>query len=44
MITLEAFSVIFTQLLGIMLGLKYNNNIYACSCPGIACIMNPEAM
>ncbi|XP_019808896.2 A disintegrin and metallopeptidase domain 3-like isoform X1 [Bos indicus] len=44
MITLEAFSVIFTQLLGIMLGLKYNNNIYECSCPGIACIMNPEAI
>ncbi|KAM7227180.1 hypothetical protein CapIbe_021593 [Capra ibex] len=44
MITLEAFSVLFAQLLGIMLGLKYNNNIYECSCPGIACIMNPEAI
>uniref|UniRef100_A0A8C6CTN0 Uncharacterized protein n=1 Tax=Moschus moschiferus TaxID=68415 RepID=A0A8C6CTN0_MOSMO len=44
MITLEAFSVIFTQLLGIMLGLTYNNNTYKCSCPGIACIMNPEAI
>ncbi|XDA89988.1 hypothetical protein R6Z07M_019591 [Ovis aries] len=44
MITLEAFSVLFAQLLGIMLGLKYNNNMYECSCPGIACIMNPEAI
>ncbi|KAB0340604.1 hypothetical protein FD754_022995, partial [Muntiacus muntjak] len=44
MITLEAFSVIFTQLLGIMLGLSYNNDIYECSCPGTACIMNPGAI
>ncbi|XP_043749842.1 A disintegrin and metallopeptidase domain 3-like isoform X4 [Cervus elaphus] len=44
MITLEAFSVIFTQLLGIMLGLRYNNDIYECSCPGTACIMNPGAI
>ncbi|XP_023577785.1 A disintegrin and metallopeptidase domain 3-like isoform X2 [Octodon degus] len=42
-ITLEAFSVVLVQLLGINLGLTYDN-IYYCDCPGNACIMNPEAI
>uniref|UniRef100_A0A8C9L1Y5 Peptidase M12B domain-containing protein n=1 Tax=Panthera tigris altaica TaxID=74533 RepID=A0A8C9L1Y5_PANTA len=44
MITLEAFSVVMTQLLGVNLGLTYNNDILTCYCPGTTCIMNPEAM
>uniref|UniRef100_A0A8C6APX3 A disintegrin and metallopeptidase domain 3-like n=1 Tax=Monodon monoceros TaxID=40151 RepID=A0A8C6APX3_MONMO len=44
MITLEAFSVVLAQLLGINLGLTYNNDIYSCYCPGTTCIMNPEAI
>uniref|UniRef100_A0A8C2USL3 Peptidase M12B domain-containing protein n=1 Tax=Chinchilla lanigera TaxID=34839 RepID=A0A8C2USL3_CHILA len=43
MITIEAFSVVLVQLLGINLGLTYDN-IYNCDCPGTTCIMNPEAM
>ncbi|XP_021092446.1 disintegrin and metalloproteinase domain-containing protein 18-like [Heterocephalus glaber] len=42
-ITIEAFSVILVQLLGINLGLTYDN-IYNCHCPGTTCIMNPEAI
>ncbi|KAM9043278.1 A disintegrin and metallopeptidase domain 3-like [Megaptera novaeangliae] len=44
MITLEAFSVVLAQLLGINLGLTYNNDIYNCYCPGTTCLMNPEAI
>uniref|UniRef100_A0A8C9KJU8 A disintegrin and metallopeptidase domain 3-like n=1 Tax=Panthera tigris altaica TaxID=74533 RepID=A0A8C9KJU8_PANTA len=44
MITLEAFSVVMTQLLGVNLGLTYNNDILTCYCPGTTCIMNPEAI
>ncbi|XP_013363169.1 PREDICTED: disintegrin and metalloproteinase domain-containing protein 18-like isoform X2 [Chinchilla lanigera] len=43
MITIEAFSVVLVQLLGINLGLTYDN-IYNCDCPGTTCIMNPEAI
>uniref|UniRef100_A0A673SM29 Peptidase M12B domain-containing protein n=2 Tax=Suricata suricatta TaxID=37032 RepID=A0A673SM29_SURSU len=43
MMTLDAFSVVMAQLLGINLGLTYDD-IYNCYCPGITCIMNPEAM
>ncbi|XP_039098521.1 A disintegrin and metallopeptidase domain 3-like isoform X3 [Hyaena hyaena] len=43
MITLDAFSVVMTQLLGINLGLTYDD-IYNCYCPGTTCIMNPEAI
>nr|KAF6459949.1 hypothetical protein HJG59_000304 [Molossus molossus] len=42
-ITLEAFSVVMAQLLGISLGLTYDDN-YNCFCPGTACIMNPQAI
>ncbi|XP_008060046.1 disintegrin and metalloproteinase domain-containing protein 18-like [Carlito syrichta] len=42
-ITLEAFSVVMVQLLGINLGLTYDD-IYKCYCPGTTCIMNPEAI
>uniref|UniRef100_A0A667FXL7 ADAM metallopeptidase domain 18 n=1 Tax=Lynx canadensis TaxID=61383 RepID=A0A667FXL7_LYNCA len=43
MITLDAFSVVMAQLLGINLGLTYDE-IYNCYCPGTTCIMNPEAI
>ncbi|KFO22069.1 Disintegrin and metalloproteinase domain-containing protein 5 [Fukomys damarensis] len=42
-ITVEAFSVVLVQLLGINLGLTYDN-IHNCHCPGTTCIMNPEAI
>ncbi|XP_045391434.1 A disintegrin and metallopeptidase domain 3-like [Lemur catta] len=42
-IALEAFSVVMAQLLGINLGLTYDD-IYNCYCPQITCIMNPTAM
>uniref|UniRef100_A0A8C9DGW0 Uncharacterized protein n=1 Tax=Prolemur simus TaxID=1328070 RepID=A0A8C9DGW0_PROSS len=42
-ITLEAFSVVMGQLLGISLGLTYDN-IYNCYCQGATCIMSPEAI
>ncbi|XP_034508284.1 LOW QUALITY PROTEIN: A disintegrin and metallopeptidase domain 3 [Ailuropoda melanoleuca] len=43
MMTLDAFSVVMVQLIGINLGLTYDN-IYNCYCPGITCIMNSEAI
>ncbi|XP_064128010.1 A disintegrin and metallopeptidase domain 3-like [Loxodonta africana] len=43
LITLEAFSVVMTQLLGINLGLTYDA-IYKCYCPGSTCIMNPDSI
>ncbi|XP_037381999.1 disintegrin and metalloproteinase domain-containing protein 32 isoform X2 [Talpa occidentalis] len=42
-ITLEAFSVIVTQMLGLSLGLSYDDP-KQCQCPGVICVMNPEAM
>ncbi|XP_014392387.1 PREDICTED: disintegrin and metalloproteinase domain-containing protein 18 [Myotis brandtii] len=42
-ISLEAFSVVMAQLLGVNLGLRYDD-IYNCYCPGAACIMNPQAI
>ncbi|XP_004046980.3 A disintegrin and metallopeptidase domain 3-like [Gorilla gorilla gorilla] len=42
-VTLEGFSVVMTQLLGINLGLTYDD-IYSCNCPGATCIMNSKAM
>nr|XP_015310190.1 PREDICTED: disintegrin and metalloproteinase domain-containing protein 18-like [Macaca fascicularis] len=42
-ITVEAFSVVMAQLLGINLGLTYDD-IYNCYCPGPTCIMNPDAI
>uniref|UniRef100_A0A2I3HAX9 ADAM metallopeptidase domain 18 n=1 Tax=Nomascus leucogenys TaxID=61853 RepID=A0A2I3HAX9_NOMLE len=42
-ITVEAFSVVMAQLLGINLGLTYDD-IYNCYCPGTTCIMNPDAI
>ncbi|XP_057553457.1 A disintegrin and metallopeptidase domain 3-like [Hippopotamus amphibius kiboko] len=44
MITLEAFSVLLVQLIGINLGLTYRNDVYNCYCPGTTCIMHPEAI
>ncbi|XP_014309146.1 disintegrin and metalloproteinase domain-containing protein 18 [Myotis lucifugus] len=41
-ITLEGFSVIIAQLLGLKIGLTYNTN--ECSCPRATCIMNHEAV
>ncbi|XP_016078121.1 PREDICTED: disintegrin and metalloproteinase domain-containing protein 32-like, partial [Miniopterus natalensis] len=42
-ITLEAFSVIVTQMLGLSLGISYDDP-KKCQCSGAICIMNPEAM
>uniref|UniRef100_A0A8C5L1I9 ADAM metallopeptidase domain 3 n=1 Tax=Jaculus jaculus TaxID=51337 RepID=A0A8C5L1I9_JACJA len=41
--TVEAFSVIAAQLLGVNLGLAYDD-VHSCYCPGSTCIMNPEAV
>ncbi|ELK28844.1 Disintegrin and metalloproteinase domain-containing protein 32 [Myotis davidii] len=41
--SLEAFSVVIAQLLGVNLGLSYDD-INNCNCPGAACIMNPQAI
>ncbi|XP_057552949.1 disintegrin and metalloproteinase domain-containing protein 18-like [Hippopotamus amphibius kiboko] len=42
-ITLEGFSVIIAQLLGLKIGLTYDD-IHKCSCPRAPCIMNHEAV
>ncbi|XP_021537230.1 disintegrin and metalloproteinase domain-containing protein 32-like [Neomonachus schauinslandi] len=42
-ITLEAFSIIVTQMLGLSLGISYDDTM-KCRCSGAICIMNPEAM
>ncbi|XP_069429050.1 disintegrin and metalloproteinase domain-containing protein 18 [Ovis canadensis] len=42
-ITLEGFSVIIAQLLGLKIGLAYDD-IQECSCPTAKCIMNHEAV
>ncbi|XP_042329032.1 disintegrin and metalloproteinase domain-containing protein 2-like isoform X2 [Sceloporus undulatus] len=42
-ITLETFSVIVAQLLGITLGLHFDDS-RRCQCPGAICIMNTEAI
>ncbi|XP_054576003.1 A disintegrin and metallopeptidase domain 3-like [Eptesicus fuscus] len=42
-ISSEAFSVVMAQLIGVNLGLRYDD-IYNCYCPGTACIMNPQAI
>ncbi|XP_054576007.1 disintegrin and metalloproteinase domain-containing protein 32 isoform X2 [Eptesicus fuscus] len=41
-ITLEAFSVIVTQMLGLNLGISYDSN--KCHCSGAICVMNAEAV
>ncbi|XP_014931542.2 disintegrin and metalloproteinase domain-containing protein 32 isoform X2 [Acinonyx jubatus] len=42
-VTLEAFSIIVTQMLGLSLGISYDDT-KKCHCTGAICIMNPEAM
>ncbi|XP_072491221.1 disintegrin and metalloproteinase domain-containing protein 18-like isoform X3 [Notamacropus eugenii] len=42
-VTLETFSVIMVQLLGLNLGLTYDD-LKTCHCLGATCIMNPEAV
>ncbi|XP_032185022.1 disintegrin and metalloproteinase domain-containing protein 32-like isoform X2 [Mustela erminea] len=42
-ITLEAFSIIVAQMLGLSLGMSYDDT-KKCHCSGAICIMNPEAM
>uniref|UniRef100_A0A8C6RMC5 ADAM metallopeptidase domain 3 n=1 Tax=Nannospalax galili TaxID=1026970 RepID=A0A8C6RMC5_NANGA len=42
-LTIEALAVVLAQLLGIHLGLTYDD-VYNCFCPGSTCIMNPEAI
>uniref|UniRef100_A0A6I8P5E3 Uncharacterized protein n=1 Tax=Ornithorhynchus anatinus TaxID=9258 RepID=A0A6I8P5E3_ORNAN len=43
MISLETFSVIIAQLLGLNLGISYDD-IKKCHCSGAICIMNPDAV
>ncbi|XP_047626193.1 disintegrin and metalloproteinase domain-containing protein 32 [Phacochoerus africanus] len=42
-ITLEAFSIIVTQMLGLSLGISYDDP-KKCQCSGAICIMNPKAL
>ncbi|XP_052608803.1 A disintegrin and metallopeptidase domain 3-like [Peromyscus californicus insignis] len=42
-LTVEGFAVVLSQLLGINLGLTYDD-VYNCFCPGSVCIMNPSAI
>ncbi|KAM5264352.1 disintegrin and metalloproteinase domain-containing protein 18 [Ctenodactylus gundi] len=42
-VSLEGFSVIVTQLLGLSVGLRYDD-INNCSCPRLNCIMNLESV
>ncbi|XP_073654733.1 disintegrin and metalloproteinase domain-containing protein 32 isoform X3 [Tursiops truncatus] len=42
-ITLEAFSIIVTQMLGLSLGISYDDP-RKCRCSGAICIMSPKAM
>ncbi|XP_047405623.1 A disintegrin and metallopeptidase domain 3-like [Sciurus carolinensis] len=42
-ISLEAFSVVLAQLIGINVGLTYDD-IYNCYCPESTCVMNPGAI
>ncbi|XP_048648687.1 A disintegrin and metallopeptidase domain 3-like isoform X4 [Marmota marmota marmota] len=42
-ISLEAFSIVLAQLIGINLGLAYDD-LYNCYCPESTCIMNPGAI
>uniref|UniRef100_A0A8C3YEF1 ADAM metallopeptidase domain 32 n=1 Tax=Catagonus wagneri TaxID=51154 RepID=A0A8C3YEF1_9CETA len=42
-ITLEAFSIVVTQMLGLSLGIAYDDP-KKCRCSGAICIMNPKAM
>ncbi|XP_054421745.1 disintegrin and metalloproteinase domain-containing protein 32 [Pteronotus mesoamericanus] len=41
-VTLEAFSVVVTQMLGLSLGISYDDP-KKCKCSGAICMMNPEA-
>ncbi|KAL1773106.1 disintegrin and metalloproteinase domain-containing protein 32 [Sigmodon hispidus] len=41
--TLEAFSVVVTQMLGFSLGISYDDPA-KCHCPETICVMNPKAM
>ncbi|XP_051025420.1 A disintegrin and metallopeptidase domain 3-like [Acomys russatus] len=42
-LTVEGFAVVLSQLLGINLGLTYDD-VYNCFCSGSTCIMNPSAI
>ncbi|XP_006164821.1 disintegrin and metalloproteinase domain-containing protein 32, partial [Tupaia chinensis] len=42
-LTLEAFAVIITQMLGLSLGMSYDDP-RSCHCSEVVCIMHPEAM
>lgn len=42
-LTVEGFATVLSQLLGINLGLTYDD-VYNCFCPGSTCLMNPSAM
>ncbi|XP_038602954.1 disintegrin and metalloproteinase domain-containing protein 2 isoform X3 [Tachyglossus aculeatus] len=42
-ISLEAFSVVIAQLLGLSMGIQYDV-VSKCQCSGAVCVMNPEAV
>nr|XP_048312349.1 A disintegrin and metallopeptidase domain 3-like isoform X1 [Myodes glareolus] len=42
-LTVEGFVTVLSQLLGINLGLTYDD-VYNCFCPGSTCLMNPSAI
>ncbi|XP_027251195.1 A disintegrin and metallopeptidase domain 3 isoform X2 [Cricetulus griseus] len=42
-LTVEGFAAVLSQLLGINLGLTYDD-VFNCFCPGSTCIMNPSAI
>ncbi|GAB1293055.1 A disintegrin and metallopeptidase domain 3 [Apodemus speciosus] len=42
-LAVEGFAIVLSQLLGINLGLAYDD-VYNCFCPGSTCIMNPSAI
>ncbi|XP_037382000.1 disintegrin and metalloproteinase domain-containing protein 5-like [Talpa occidentalis] len=43
-LSLESYAVSIVQLLGLNLGLTYDNNDTTCYCSGDICIMSPEAL
>ncbi|KAG8512508.1 Disintegrin and metalloproteinase domain-containing protein 5, partial [Galemys pyrenaicus] len=43
-LSLESYTVSIVQLLGLNLGLTYDNNDNTCYCPGDVCIMSAEAL
>ncbi|NXA55569.1 ADA32 protein, partial [Nothocercus julius] len=43
-VSLESFSIILAQLLGLSLGINFDKPGGVCQCPGSVCVMNTEAL